>query len=90
MIKGYSVFETLEPVALAKQMGAPEDPYLLAKDLADAMFAQPLSDEEYAFLAGVLLDGTPDYEWDIDGDIAPNRLRNFLAYLFQLPEYQLC
>ena len=69
--------------------GNPNDPYVLSRELADTFLTQPLSDEAYGFLAEVLLDGTPDYEWNIEEMNAPLRLRGFLSYLFQLPEYQL-
>ncbi|MFK7845375.1 MAG: DUF1800 family protein, partial [Rhodothermales bacterium] len=89
IINGASVFDALDPVPFAMKMSAPNDPYALSKELADAMLTQPLADEEYDLLAEVLLDGTPDYEWDIEEMSTPVRLRGFLAYLVQLPEYQL-
>lgn len=89
MIKGFSVFEVLDPIPMAMQMSAPNDPYALSRELVDHLFTHPLTDEEYAFLADTMLDGTPDYEWNIEEMSTPNRLRNFLSYLVQLPEYQL-
>ena len=89
LINGNFVFEAIDPIPLAKLMSDPNDPYALSRELAEYMLAQPLAEEDAAALVEILLDGTPDYEWSIDEMIAPNRLRGFLSYLVQLPEYQL-
>ncbi len=89
MVNGNAAFEDLDPLPLAKQMSAPSDPYALSRELVDALFTQPLAQEEYDILVEVMLDGTPDYEWDIEEMATPVRLRGFFAYLAQLPEYQL-
>ena len=89
MINGASIFDALDPVPFAMKMSAPNDPYALSRALADALLTQQLADEEYDLLTEVMLDGTPDYEWNIEEVSTPVRLRGFLAYLVQLPEYQL-
>lgn len=89
LINGAGVFEVLDPLPMAGKMSAPNDPYALARDIAEYVLPQPLGDEDYDVLAEVLLAGTPDYEWSLDAPNAPNRLRSYLAYLTQLPEFQL-
>ena len=65
MINGSEDYQALNLVPLATQMSDPDDPYLLARELADYFLPQPLDEEEYDILAQVLLDGMPDYEWSI-------------------------
>ena len=89
LVNGNRTFDGAELVELASTMSAPDDPYVLVRDLCDHFFTQPLQEAEYQVLTAVLLDGTPDYEWSIESEGAPNRLRGFLNYLVQLPEYQL-
>lgn len=76
-------------VALAGLMSDPEDPYALAEDLARHLVPVDLPPETVAELTPLLLSGTPDYEWAPFTDGGQQRMRDFLAYLMQLPEYQL-
>jgi uncharacterized protein (DUF1800 family) len=89
MISGSSEYNTLNMVPVAKQMPNPNDPYALSRDLADFFLPQPLEQAEYDVLVEVLLDGMPDYEWNIDEQVAASRLRGFKVYLTQLPQFQL-
>lgn len=89
LVNGNRNFDGAELVSLANTMSDPDDPYILVRDLCDHFFTQPLQEADYEILTAVLLDGTPDYEWTIESEGAPNRLRGFLNYLVQLPEYQL-
>ena len=74
---------------LANAMSNPNDPYVLAREIADHMLPHPLDDTAYEELTAIMLDGMPDYEWTIDNDGANSRLAGYLSYLAQLPEYQL-
>ena len=89
MISGSAEYNALDLVPVAKQMSNASDPYALSRDLADFFLPQPLEEEEYATLTEVLLDGMPDYEWDINDQVAKTRLRGFMIYLTQLPQFQL-
>ena len=89
MITGTDGYNVLNLVPLAQQMTDPGDPNQLARDLADYFLPQPLNEEEYDVLTQVLLDGIPDYEWDVEEQGAGERLRGFMSYLVQMPEFQL-
>lgn len=89
MINGSPEYNQSDLVPLAKQMPNPNDPYALSRDLADFFLPQPLEEEEYTILTEVLLDGMPDYEWNIDEQVAGGRLRGYMTYLTQLPQFQL-
>lgn len=89
MINGSPEYNAANLVPLAKQMSDPNDPYALSRELADFFLPQPLDEEEYQILQEVLLDGMPDYEWDIDGQVANARLRGYMTFLTQLPQFQL-
>ncbi len=89
MINGSGDYPSANLIPLANQMSDPNDPYMLSRDLADFFLPQELDEEEYTILAEVLLDGMPDYEWDIDEPVANSRLRGFMTYLTQLPQFQL-
>ena len=75
--------------SLAGLMSDPEDPYALAEDLARHLIPVDLPPETVAELTPLLLSGTPDYEWTPFTDGGRQRIRDFVAYLMQLPEYQL-
>jgi len=89
MINGGEGYTSLNLVPLAQQMPDPNNPSQLTRDLADYFLPQPLSESDYDILTQVLLDGIPDYEWDISEQGTGERLRGFLSFLVQLPEYQL-
>ena len=89
MINGGEGYTSLNLVSLAQQMSNPNDPNQLTRDLAEYFLPQPLSEADYQELTQVLLDGIPEYEWDISEQGTGERLRGFLSYLVQLPEYQL-
>ena len=89
MINGSDEYAPLDLIPLATQMSDPDDPYVLSRELADYFLPQPLDEEEYTILTQVLLDGMPDYEWSIQEQGTQSRLRGYLTYLTQLPQFQL-
>lgn len=89
MINGSGDYPSANLIPLAKQMSNPNDPYALSRELADFFLPQTLSEADYADLTEVLLDGMPDYEWNIEEQVANARLRGYMTYLTQLPEFQL-
>lgn len=62
---------------------------LLASELADDMLGVPPDDALRPQLTEILLNGQPDYEWDPTAASAENRIRQLVAFLTELPEYQL-
>ena len=89
MINGGEGYTSLNLVSLAQQMSDANDPHLLTRELTEYFLPHPLSEAEYDELTQVLLDGIPEYEWDISGQGTGERLRGFLTFLVQLPEFQL-
>ena len=89
LIYGTDGYNVLDVMPLARQTSNPEDPYILTRELTDTFLSQPMSEEEYSVLTEVLLDGIPDYEWSTEVTGADERLRGLLAYIVQLPEFQL-
>ena len=61
----------------------------LAADLAGDMLGLPVEPELLDQLTEILLNGQPDYEWDPTSESAENRIRQLVAFLTELPEYQL-
>ncbi len=90
MFRGQNEFDRHDPVQMVRNFTDPYDPYVLVRELANCFLSRELSDEAYADLAAVLLDGTPDYEWSLEASGAASRLSGFINYLLQLPEAQLC
>ena len=76
---------------LINSMSDPDDPNILAKDLANYFISVELTEKDKDELVTILLSGMPDYEWNmnLEDDAIIWRLRNFVGHLFQLPEYQL-
>ena len=67
----------------------PHDPWAVAGEIA-VLLSPVQADAEYLeTLVQILLDGIPTYEWDPDTDGGLARLSSYVAYLMQLPEYQL-
>lgn len=78
-----------EVYELAKSMPEPDDPYALARNLAEFLLPVTLTDDEYAALGNVMLGGTPHYEWKIANKGALSRVQALLNYIVLMPEYQL-
>ncbi len=77
--------------AIANAMSNPNNAAQLAADLAEYLISVDLPQQDLDELESILLAGMPYYEWNIN--LSDNaiiwRLKNFLAHLRQLPEYQL-
>ncbi len=90
MIREEASYSRFDPLALARQMSDPTNPYVVSRELADYFLTLKASEEEYAEFAEIMLDGVPDYEWDIENEnMAGGLLRNYYIYLSRLPEFQL-
>lgn len=79
-----------------------EYPDQMIRGLCDIYLPYPLTDEQYAYLKGILIPGLPDFEWTIEYGLylndpanvvyktaVENRLRALFIGLLNLPEYQL-
>jgi uncharacterized protein (DUF1800 family) len=81
-------------VAFIKGFPDYHDPQKLTENVAAVLLPRPLSSERKATLKGKLLAGAPDYEWqEIVADspsTAARNLRQMLATLVELPDFQLC
>jgi hypothetical protein len=73
----------------ASAVSEPEDPFVVAEELAGLFGPVHVDADDMESLVEVLLDGIPPYEWDPDTPGGLARLTNYAAYLMQLPEYQL-
>jgi len=73
----------------ARKMTHPNNPYALAKEIAEYLLPVTLSDEEYREMGDVLLGGIPAYEWNIYDNGSINRLINLVQHIQRLPEFQL-
>lgn len=85
-----TTYPALNTINLAKLMSNISDPYQLALDLANYFLAVPYADTDKQALGKQLLGTTPDYEWasalDKDKEL---RLKDYLKFIFRLPEFQL-
>ncbi|MGA7304028.1 MAG: DUF1800 domain-containing protein, partial [Rhodothermales bacterium] len=87
LAQGFAVLGN--PQGVISNLSNPADPWIVAGELATLLSPLPPGDEDLDGLVEALLDGTPSYEWDPDSDGGLARLGNYIAYLMQLPEYQL-
>jgi uncharacterized protein (DUF1800 family) len=96
---GRAMFPVLEWVAT---LDDPTLPDAVIDGLALQLFAHPVSETKKAYLKEVLLPGLPDYEWTLEytdhladpnntelANAVANKLRNLIATMMQMPEYQL-
>jgi uncharacterized protein (DUF1800 family) len=74
---------------LADTMADPFDPYALAEAIARFVIPVEYEASFYTELTEIMLAGTPDYEWNPGTDGSEIRIKNYLAHLAQLPEFQL-
>lgn len=87
LAQGFAVLGN--PQAVISNLSNPADPWIVAGELATLLSPLPLEEEDLDGLVETLLDGTPSYEWDPDSDGGLARFGNYIAYLMQLPDYQL-
>ncbi len=93
VIYGDGVFEELDPLPLAEALSDPTSAVAIVNDFAKHFLPAQMSQEELDEMTEILLDGVPVWEWyniyTQDQEAARNRLRGFLSFLTNLPEYQL-
>lgn len=82
-------FPDYDPIPLIRSIENHNDPYILVDELVRIVLAIPPGDYTNEDLAEILLDGIPDYEWNIDLPEAGIRIQGFLVFLTSLPEFQL-
>lgn len=74
---------------LGRTMPTPDDPYVLAEELAIFFTPVPFDREDLAIGAEVLLGGSQDYMWSIDNAGAHLHIRELMRYYVTLPEFNL-
>lgn len=78
-------------VELSKKLAGSDvnSPEKLTGYLTEYIIGVPLPETETADLKNVLLDGVPDYAWNVDEEGAQHKIMGFIEYLRELPEYNL-
>ncbi|NOY05873.1 MAG: DUF1800 domain-containing protein [Chlorobi bacterium] len=79
----------VDVLAYARLFDDPNDARQLVTDIATHLINYPMSQNQLNFLLDALLQGAPEYEWNIDAPNAEFRLRSFLVALLRMPESQL-
>lgn len=80
-------------MTFVKQFPNYTDVHAFTKNVCAYLLPLPLSDSRYKNYEGVLLTGSPDYEWQSilnDQASAATRVRNFLVAISKAPDFQLC
>lgn len=92
----------VNPLEFIENFENPFDPNSLINEFARALFPQPITENQVAFLKEILIPGLPDFEWTVEyGDYVndptnedlavavENKLRNLLTAMLTMPEYYL-
>ncbi len=104
-ISGYSAAGAkivIDPIAFVKTLSNPGDPNVVVGESLQYLFANPVTDNQRAFLKNVLLPGLPDYEWGTEwgtyladptnttnANSVKSKLTALFSFMMQMPEYQL-
>ncbi len=92
----------IDPLAFVRAMPNPADPNAVIEESVRYLFANPVTDNQKAFLKNVLIPGLPDYEWSIEwgkyladpanatnANAVKSKLTALCNFMMQMPEYQL-
>ncbi len=83
-----------QTIALIESFPEFDDVHVLVRNVAALLLPRQMSDGRKAGLEGILLQGSPDYEWpNILSDspaTAALRFRDMLRRISELPDFQLC
>jgi len=81
----------VDVISLSKKIAKEQvnNPESLARLLTEYFISVPLPENETADLSQRLLDGVPDYDWDVDEPGAEEHILEFVESLRELPEYNL-
>ncbi len=98
---GNNLFK-LDPFSLLDSISDPSDINVLIPELADYIFPKSLNAGQIDFLKEVILEGLPDFEWNVEYTeyianpddenlklAIENKLRSLFLSMTTLPEYQL-
>lgn len=91
LIKAQNVaIYTFDPIAFAQTFPSPTNAKKLCEEMSQYLLNVPPSAKEAKMLLDTLLDGSPDYEWNIaNAQYAAPRIRKFLKAAVQLAKFQL-
>jgi hypothetical protein len=103
--RGYAVgtdYLTVDMVALAQRTSDPGNLAVIIPELSALLHPFPLTAKQHEYLKGILLDGSPTYEWGDEWaeyaaaptdtakrSVVEKRLRALLKSMLALAEYQL-
>lgn len=92
----------LDPFKILETISDPSDINVLIPELAEYIFPKPLNSSQIDFLKEVILEGLPDFEWNVEYSeyaadpenenlkmAIENKLRALFLNMTRLPEYQL-
>jgi uncharacterized protein (DUF1800 family) len=92
----------IDTIAYVNTLSDPTNPNVIISETAQYLLPIPLTAGQITFLKGVLLPGLPDYEWTTEWVIylsdptnttklnaVTSKLKALLAFIMQMPEFQL-
>ncbi len=92
----------IDSIAFVNQVSDPSDPNVIINEFAQLLFPIVITDNQKAFLKGVLIPGLPDYEWTVEWNdyladptnqtklnSVKSKLQALLAFMMDMAEYQL-
>jgi len=98
----FGVSPLIPVLDLAASLSNPLDPNLLIMDLSKILFPYAVTEEQKDYLKEILIPGLPDFEWTVEyqeylddpgndqkKQAIINRLRDLIAAMVQMPEFQL-
>lgn len=104
--KGYQIgtwYLLADVVAMASTVSDPADLAVLVSELAEFVLPVPITEKQKTYLQGILLGGSPDYEWNKNWiayraapsdatkrSVVESRLRSLLKAMAAMAEFQLC
>ena len=100
--KKYTVPPLIPVLQVAAGILNSQDPNILIRELSNQLFNYPITESQLVALKEVLIPGLPDFEWTVEygsylnnpTDIAmriavENKLRNLIAVMVQMSEFQI-
>ncbi|QVY64884.1 DUF1800 family protein [Polaribacter sp. Q13] len=100
--KSYTIAPLVPVLQIASEITNSEDPNILITELSNQLFNYPISQNQIDDLKDILIPGLPDYEWKVEYTnflknssnegiriSVENKLRNLIAMMVQMSEFQI-
>jgi uncharacterized protein (DUF1800 family) len=100
--KKYTVPPLVPVLLIASRITNAQDPTILITELSNQLFNYPITENQITTLKDILIPGLPDFEWTVEysnyinnpSDNAmrisvDNKLRNLIAVMVQMSEFQI-